>query len=195
VDYVEDNSKLEKEMELNEREAVLLTRERVLEQRIREILRREQHVAVKEERIEALLRELQSMGLHELAAGLEDTFQDALTELEERRARQAEQPPEAESMADGGTNGQGLWGKSVEMRETQGPISLELIDELELDPEAKTKRFLEELERDLEHKDRGDMWDRADRMRYLAITFQEAGNYQKSAEYARRALIILGHFS
>jgi hypothetical protein len=32
-------------------------------------------------------------------------------------------------------------------------------------------------------------------MRYLAETFRDAGNYQKSAEYARRALIILGHFS
>jgi hypothetical protein len=31
-------------------------------------------------------------------------------------------------------------------------------------------------------------------MRYLATTFNEAGNHTKSAEYSRRALIILGEF-
>ena len=55
---------LNKQMELNEREAVILTRERMLEQRIREILRREQLVAVKEERIEDLLRQLLPLQSH-----------------------------------------------------------------------------------------------------------------------------------
>jgi hypothetical protein len=192
---VDNGENLEKEMELNEREAVLLTRERILEQRIREILSREQNVAVKEERIEALLRQLQELGLHEVAAGLENTFQEALDELECRKAQRDDVPDEVDSMSDGGTSGQGLWGKSMEMREANKSITVELIDELGLEPELKTERFLEELGRQLERRERCDVWDRADRMRYLAKTFQEAGNYPKSAEYARRALIILGQFN
>ncbi|MCK5251875.1 MAG: hypothetical protein KAQ96_02955 [Thermoplasmata archaeon] len=192
---------MEKEMELTEREAVLLTRERMLEQRIREILRREQLVAVKEERIEDLLRQLQSLGLHEVAAGLEDTFEQAIKELESRREARKQILEEAESMADGGSNGTGLWGKSVEMqkdraeRKAQDDLMLELLDEPDVAPEEKSRRFLEQLEQELESLDRDEVWDRADRMRYLSETFQQAGNYTKSADYSRRALIILGHFA
>ena len=188
-------------MELNEREAVLLTREQLLEQRIREVLLREQLVAVKEERIEDFLRKLQSIGLHEVAAGLEDTFEKAIKELESRRAARRKILEEAESMSDGGSNGTGLWGKSVEMRvglaerKAQEDLILELLDESDVAPEDKSRRFMDELERELEARDRDDVWDRADRMRYLAETFQQAGNYTKSAEYSRRALIILGHFA
>ena len=190
----EDGS-TQKELELNEREAVLLTRERMLEQRIREILYREQMVAVKEERIEALLRQLQELGLHEIAAGLEDTFKDALAELEVRRSKKAEEPIKADSMSNGGISAQGLWGRSVEMRKEETTLIHDLIDDESMDPEFKSKRFLEQLSLELDRRNRGEVWDRADRMRYLAETFQEAGNYVKSAEYARRALIILGHFA
>ncbi len=191
----------EKEMELNEREAVLLTRERMLEQRIREILRREQLVAVKEERIEDLLRQLQSLGLHEVAAGLEDTFEQAIKELESRRDARKQILEDAEGMADGGSAGTGLFGKSVEMqkdraeRKAQDDLMLELLDEPDVAPEEKSRRFLEQLEQELESLDRDEVWDRADRMRYLSETFQQAGNYTKSADYSRRALIILGHFA
>ncbi len=184
----------QKELELNEREAVLLTRERMLEQRIREILRREQLVAVKEERIETLLTQLQELGLHELAAGLENTFQDALAELEARRAKQREEPAETESLSDGGISGSGLWGKSMEMRETRDALIHDLLDEPGLDPEIKSERFLDQLRRELDNRERSEIWDRADRMRYLAETFKEAGNFNKSAEYSRRALLILGQF-
>jgi hypothetical protein len=196
-----DDSDLNKQMELNEREAVLLTRERMLEQRLREILRREQLVAVKEERIEDLLRQLQSLGLHEVAAGLEDTFEQAIKELESRREARRQILDEAGSMSDGGTNGTGLWGRSVEMREgrvdreAQEDLMLELLDEPGIAPEEKSRRFLDHLERELEARDRDEVWDRADRMRYLAATFDQAGNHNKSAEYSRRALIILGHFA
>jgi hypothetical protein len=185
----------EKEMELNEREAVLLKREQMLEQRIREILRREQMVAVKEERIEDLLRQLQSLGLHEVAAGLEDTFEMAIADLERTRESRRKIIEEAESMSDGGTNGTGLWGKSVEMRAAQDKdLMLDLLDEPGLQPEEKSRRFLDRLERELDSRNRNEVWDRADRMRYLATTFNEAGNHSKSAEYSRRALIILGEF-
>lgn len=191
----------EKEMELNEREAVLLTRERMLEDRIREILRREQLVAVKEERVEDLLRQLQSLGLHEVAAGLEDTFEQAIKELESRRDVRKQILEEADGMADGGSAGTGLWGKSVEMhkgraeRKAQDDLMLEMLDETDVAPEEKSRRFLEQLERELVILNRDEVWDRADRMRYLAETFQQAGNYTKSADYSRRALIILGHFA
>jgi hypothetical protein len=185
----------EKEMELNEREAVLLKREQMLEQRIREILRREQMVAVKEERIEDLLRQLQSLGLHEVAAGLEDTFESAIADLERTRESRRRIIKEAESMSDGGTNGNGLWGKSVEMRAAQDQdLMLDLLDEPGLNPEEKSRRFLDRLERELDSRNRNEVWDRADRMRYLATTFNEAGNHSKAAEYSRRALIILGEF-
>jgi hypothetical protein len=185
----------QKEMELNEREAVLLKREQMLEQRIREILRREQMVAVKEERIEDLLRQLQSLGLHEVAAGLEDTFEAALADLERTKESRKKIIEEAESMSDGGINGNGLWGKSMEMRAAQDQdLMLDLLDEPGLQPEEKSRRFLERLERELDSRNRNDVWDRADRMRYLAATFQDAGNHSKSAEYSRRALIILGEF-
>ena len=196
-----DQDPTEKEMELNEREAVLLTRERMLEQRIREILLREQLVAVKEERIEDLLRQLQSLGLHEVAAGLEDTFEQAIKELESRRDARKQILEEAEGMADGGSAGTGLWGKSVEMqkdraeRKAQDDLMLELLDEPDVAPEEKSRQFLEQLEEELGSLDRDEVWDRADRMRYLSETFQQAGNYTKSAEYSRRALIILGHFA
>lgn len=185
----------QKEMELNEREAVLLKREQMLEQRIREILRREQMVAVKEERIEDLLRQLQSLGLHEVAAGLEDTFETAIADLEKTRESRRKIIEEAESMSDGGINGNGLWGKSVEMRAAQDQdLMLDLLDEPGLQPEEKSRRFLDRLERELDSRNRNEVWDRADRMRYLAATFQDAGNHSKSAEYSRRALIILGEF-
>jgi len=199
--YLGNQDPMEKEMELNEREAVLLTRERMLEQRIREILLREQLVAVKEERIEDLLRQLQSLGLHEVAAGLEDTFEQAIKELESRREARKQILEEAEIMSDGGSNGTGLWGKSVEMqkdraeRKAQDALMLELLDEPDVTPEEKSRRFLEQLEQELEAMDRDEVWDRADRMRYLSETFNQAGNYTKSADYSRRALIILGHFS
>ncbi len=187
---------LEKDMELNEREAVVLKREQMLEQRIREILRREQMVAVKEERIEDLLRQLQSLGLHEVAAGLEDTFEQALSDLERNRESRRKIIKEAESLSDGGTNGTGLWGKSVEMRAAQDEeLMLDLLDEPGLDPEEKSRRFLDRLDRELDSRNRNEVWDRADRMRYLAVTFKDAGNHSKSAEYARRALIVLGEFA
>lgn len=186
----------EKDMELNEREAVILKREQMLEQRIREILRREQMVAVKEERIEDLLRQLQSLGLHEVAAGLEDTFEQAIADLERTRESRRKIIEEAESMSDGGINGTGLWGKSMEMRAAQDEdLMLDLLDEPGLDPEEKSRRFLERLDRELDSRNRNEVWDRADRMRYLATTFLDAGNHSKSAEYARRALIILGEFA
>ncbi len=192
---------MEKEMELNEREAIVLTRERMLEERIREILRREQLVAVKEERIEDLLRQLQSLGLHEVAVGLEDTFEKAIQELESRREARKQILEETESMGDGGSNGTGLWGKSLEMqkdraeRKAQDDLMLELLDEPDVTPEEKSRRFLEQLGQELESLDRDEVWDRADRMRYLSETFNQAGNYSKSADYSRRALIILGHFA
>lgn len=190
------DSNAEKEMELNEREAVLLKREQMLEQRIREILRREQMVAVKEERIEDLLKQLQSLGLHEVAAGLEDTFEAAIADLERTRESRKKIIEEAESMSDGGIGGNGLWGKSMEMRAAhEEDLMLDLLDEPGLAPEEKSRRFLERLERELDSRNRNDVWDRADRMRYLAATFKEAGNFSKSAEYSRRALIILGEFT
>jgi len=193
---VGSDDETEKQMELHEREAVILKREQMLEQRIREILRREQMVAVKEERIEDLLRQLQSIGLHEVAAGLEDTFEQALADLEKNRESRRRIIEEAESMSDGGSNGTGLWGKSVEMREAQDrDLMLDLLDEPGIMPEEKSRRFLERLERELDSRNRNEAWDRADRMRYLAATFKEAGNHKKSAEYSRRALIILGEFS
>ncbi len=186
----------EKEMQLNEREAVLLKREQMLEQRIREILRREQMVAVKEERIEDLLRQLQSLGLHEVAAGLEDTFEEAIADLERTRQSRKKIIEEAESMSDGGINGTGLWGRSMEMRAAQDEdLMLDLLDEPGLEPEEKSRRFMERLDRELDSRNRNDVWDRADRMRYLAATFMDAGNHSKSAEYSRRALIILGEFN
>ncbi len=186
----------EKEMELNEREAVVLKREQMLEQRIREILRREQMVAVKEERIEDLLRQLQSLGLHDVAAGLEDTFEAAIADLERTRESRRKIIEDAESMSDGGINGTGLWGKSVEMRAAQDEqLMLDLLDEPGLEPEEKSRRFLERLDRELDSRDRNEVWDRADRMRYLAATFQDAGNHSKAAEYSRRALVILGEFT
>jgi hypothetical protein len=192
---VGSDNNAQKEMELNEREAVLLKREQMLEQRIREILRREQMVAVKEERIEDLLRQLQSLGLHEVAAGLEDTFETAIADLEKTRESRRKIIEEAESMSDGGINGNGLWGKSVEMRAAQDQeLMLDLLDEPGLQPEEKSRRFLDRLERELDSRNRNEVWDRADRMRYLAATFQDAGNHSKSAEYSRRALIILGEF-
>ncbi len=187
---------MEKEMELNEREAVVLKREQMLEQRIREILRREQMVAVKEERIEDLLRQLQSLGLHDVAAGLEDTFEAAIADLERTRESRRKIIEDAESMSDGGINGTGLWGKSVEMRAAQDEqLMLDLLDEPGLEPEEKARRFLERLDRELDSRNRNEVWDRADRMRYLAATFQDAGNHSKSAEYSRRALVILGEFT
>ncbi|MCJ2540175.1 MAG: hypothetical protein LN414_02770 [Candidatus Thermoplasmatota archaeon] len=187
---------MEKEMELNEREAVVLKREQMLEQRIREILRREQMVAVKEERIEDLLRQLQSLGLHDVAAGLEDTFEAAIADLERTRVSRRKIIEDAESMSDGGINGTGLWGKSVEMRAAQDEqLMLDLLDEPGLEPEEKARRFLERLDRELDSRNRNEVWDRADRMRYLAATFQDAGNHSKSAEYSRRALVILGEFT
>ena len=186
----------EKEMELNEREAVVLKREQMLEQRIREILRREQMVAVKEERIEDLLRQLQSLGLHDVAAGLEDTFEAAIADLERTRESRRKIIEDAESMSDGGINGTGLWGKSAEMRAAQDEqLMLDLLDEPGLEPEEKSRRFLERLDRELDSRDRNEVWDRADRMRYLAATFQDAGNHSKAAEYSRRALVILGEFT
>ena len=186
----------EKEMELNEREAVVLKREQMLEQRIREILRREQMVAVKEERIEDLLRQLQSLGLHDVAAGLEDTFEAAIADLERTRESRRKIIEDAESMSDGGINGTGLWGKSVEMRAAQDEqLMLDLLDEPGLEPEEKSRRFLERLDRELDSRNRNEVWDRADRMRYLAATFQDAGNHSKAAEYSRRALVILGEFT
>lgn len=187
---------MEKEMELNEREAVVLKREQMLEQRIREILRREQMVAVKEERIEDLLRQLQSLGLHDVAAGLEDTFEAAIADLERTRVSRRKIIEDAESMSDGGINGTGLWGKSVEMRAAQDEqLMLDLLDEPGLEPEEKARRFLDRLDRELDSRNRNEVWDRADRMRYLAATFQDAGNHSKSAEYSRRALVILGEFT
>ena len=186
----------EKEMELNEREAVVLKREQMLEQRIREILRREQMVAVKEERIEDLLRQLQSLGLHDVAAGLEDTFEAAIADLERTRESRRKIIEDAESMSDGGINGTGLWGKSAEMRAAQDEqLMLDLLDEPGLEPEEKSRRFLERLDRELDSRNRNEVWDRADRMRYLAATFQDAGNHSKAAEYSRRALVILGEFT
>ena len=183
-------------MELNEREAVVLKREQMLEQRIREILRREQMVAVKEERIEDLLRQLQSLGLHDVAAGLEDTFEAAIADLERTRESRRKIIEDAESMSDGGINGTGLWGKSAEMRAAQDEqLMLDLLDEPGLEPEEKSRRFLERLDRELDSRNRNEVWDRADRMRYLAATFQDAGNHSKAAEYSRRALVILGEFT
>jgi hypothetical protein len=193
---VGEDKDLEKQMELNEREAVLLKREQMLEQRIREILRREQMVAVKEERIEDLLRQLQTIGLHEVAAGLEDTFEEAIADLERTRESRRKIIEEAESMSDGGSNGTGLWGKSQEMRAAHDKeLMLDLLDTPDMDPEDRSRLFLERLDRELDSRNRNDVWDRADRMRYLANTFHDAGNHDKSAEYSRRALIILGEFA
>jgi hypothetical protein len=80
-------------------------------------------------------------------------------------------------------------------REAQEDLLLELLDEPDIEPEEKSRRFLDQLQRELEARDRDEVWDRADRMRYLAATFDQAGNPNKSAEYSRRALIILGHFA
>ena len=99
-------------------------------------------------------------------------------------------------MSDGGINGTGLWGRSMEMRAAQDEdLMLDLLDEPGLEPEEKSRRFMERLDRELDSRNRNDVWDRADRMRYLAATFMDAGNHSKSAEYSRRALIILGEFN
>ena len=186
-----------KQWELNEREAIVLTRERILEQRIREILRREQIVTVMEERIEALLRQLQSLGLHEMATDLEEQFLAALADLDGGKTTENGEAviEDPERMSDGGLLSTGLWGRSIELKGDGNPSILDAIDEPDLDPEARSQRFLYHLDEQLKKSKKGEAWDRADRLRYLAETFKEAGNHEKAAEYARRALNLLSHFS
>lgn len=193
VTGLEDEDRMERELELNEREAVVITRERMLEQRIREILKREQVVARKEERIEALLRQLQSMGLHEMATSLEETFQEAIADLKKDVEAQGEAKRAAKDLPDGGAM-RSVGDLSLLTESGGEPIYLDLIDEPGLDPEVRAQRFLEHLARELDRRERGEVWDKADRMRYLAETFQTAGNHAKAAEYARRALTVLAHF-
>ena len=196
-DSVENGEPIEKELELNEREAIILTRERMLENHIREILKREHLVAAKEERIEALLRQLQSLGLHEMAADLEVKFQSALADLDGDKAAEDEEmsPEDAESMTDGGLLSTGLWGRSVELKGDGKTHIFDALDEPDLDPKVRSNRFLTFLKGELEKCKKGEAWDRADRLRYLAETFAEAGNHDKATEYARRALNILSHFT
>jgi hypothetical protein len=192
-----DKTQEEKALELQEREAILITRERTLERTIREVLRREQVVTRKEERIDAFMRQLQNMGLGELADSIEQAFKLVLADLREELPEARPQPTAADKMHDGG---------SFEMAARpaapapapaprRGHSPLDGLDEVDkLDAPTRAKRYLERLDRELGGRERGEAYDRADRMRYLARTFEENGNHEKASEFARRALTVLDHF-
>lgn len=194
-----DKSQEEKALELQEREAILITRERTLERTIREVLRREQVVTRKEERIDAFMRQLQNMGLGELADTIEEAFKLVLADLRDEAPEARPQPaPAADKMHDGGTFQMAARppppAPAPAPRKGRSPLDgLEGVDQL--DGPTRAKRYLERLDRELSGRERGEAYDRADRMRYLARTFEENGNHEKAAEYARRALTVLDHFT
>ena len=189
----------EKSLELQEREAILITRERTLERTIREVLRREQVVTRKEERIDAFMRQLQNMGLGELADTIEEAFKLVLADLREEGPEARPQSPAtaADKMLDGGSFQMAAKpaapAPAPAPRRGRSPLDgLEGVDLL--DPATRAKRYLERLDHELAGRERGEAYDRADRMRYLARTFEENGNHEKAAEFARRALTVLDHF-
>ena len=193
-----DKSLEEKAIELQEREAILLTRERTLERTIREVLRREQVVTRKEERIDAFMRQLQNMGLGELADTIEEAFKLVLADLREEVPEGRPQPAvAADRMHDGGSFQMAARppapAPAPAPRRGRSPLEgMDAVDQL--DPPTRAKRYLERLDRELSGREHGEAYDRADRMRYLARTFEENGNHEKAAEFSRRALTVLDHF-
>jgi hypothetical protein len=191
----------DKALEMQEREAILITRERTLERTIRDVLKREQVVTRKEERIGAFLRQLQGMGLGELAESIEQSFRSVIADLREGGPEStSDRPAATERMHDGGHFQVGA--DAAEAPPLASPVPsrpgspLEGLEALEgLPPDARAQRYLDRLDRELEARPRGEVWDRADRMRYLSRTFQENGNHEKAAEFARRALKVLEHFA
>lgn len=192
-----DKETAKKALELQEREAVVITRERTLERTIRDVLRREQVVALKEERIEAFMRQLQGMGVPDLAEALEEAFRDALMDLKAASEELPGLPEGAEHLADGGAfAASAAEAPAVPGGDRSRPASM--VEELDgltgLSPEGRSRRYLERLDRELGDREHGEVWDRADRMRYLARTFEESGNHEKAVEFARRALLLMEHF-
>ena len=192
-----DKETAKKALELQEREAIIITRERTLERTIRDVLRREQAVAAKEERIEAFMRQLQGMGVGDLAGALEEAFRDALRDLRAASEELPAMPDAAEHLADGGA----FAASAAEAPAVPGggrPRPASMVEELDaltgLSLEGRARRYLDRLDRELGDREHGEVWDRADRMRYLARTFEESGNHEKAVEFARRALLLLEHF-
>lgn len=172
-------------------------RERTLEKAIRDVLRREQVLTAKEERIEAFMRQLQNMGLGDLADAIEDAFKDVLKDLRENPSDVPPMPIVPDRMADGGVFAHAIaQAAPTEGGRDRAPRTV--VEELDaltgLSPQGRARRYLERLDRELEARERGDVWDRSDRLRYLARTFEDAGNHEKALEFARRSLLILEHF-
>ncbi len=192
-----DKETAKKALEMQEREAVIITRERTLERTIRDVLRREQAVAAKEERIEAFMRQLQGMGVGDLSEALEEAFRDALQDLGDASEELPMLPEGSEHLADGGAFAANPTTATTAPGSAR-PRPASIIEELEgltgLTPEGRAKRFLDRLDRELGDREHGEVWDRADRMRYLARTFSENNNHDKAVEFARRALLLLEHF-
>lgn len=192
-----DKETAKKALELQEREAVIITRERTLERTIRDVLRREQAVAAKEERIEAFMRQLQGMGVGDLAGALEAAFRDALKDLREASEELPSLPESAPHLTDGGAFAASAAGAPA-LPGVGRPRPTSIVEELDgltgLTPEGRSRRYLERLDRELGDREHGEVWDRADRMRYLARTFEESANHEKATEFARRALLLLDHF-
>lgn len=192
-----DKETAKKALELQEREAVIITRERTLERTIRDVLRREQAVAAKEERIEAFMRQLQGMGVGDLALALEAAFRDALKDLREASEELPSLPESASHLTDGGSFAASAAGAPA-LPGVGRPRPASIVEELDgltgLTPEGRSRRYLERLDRELGDREHGEVWDRADRMRYLARTFEESANHDKATEFARRALLLLDHF-
>jgi hypothetical protein len=161
------------------------------------VLRREQLLAGKEERIEAFMRQLQNMGLGELADAIEDAFKDVLRDLRQSAADPPPMPAVSNRMADGGVFAHAV-AQAAPMTGDGERAPLTVVEELDaltgLSPQGMARRFLERLDSELEARERGEVWDRSDRLRYLARTFEDAGNHDKAVEFARRGLLILEHF-
>lgn len=154
-------------------------------------------VAAKEERIEAFMRQLQNMALGELADAIEDAFKDALKDLREDTADVPPMPSVPDRMADGGVFAHAI-AQAAPMDGGRDRAPRTVVEELDalkgLSPQGRARRYLERLDRELEARERGEVWDRSDRLRYLARTFEDAGNHDKAVEFARRGLLILEHF-
>ncbi len=191
---MEDQDNVEKKLELQEREAIMLNREQTLEKKIRELLKREQLVSKKEERIEEFLRQLQRLGLSEMAESLEKAFESVITDLKKDEGS-ANLGTGGDKLPDGGVFAAAGY-RNVEPEEFRPATSLEdLSEDTDEDPEVLANRLLENVRRELEKRERGEIYDRADRMRYLAETFMASGNHPKAVEFARRALVVLAHFA
>jgi hypothetical protein len=195
AEALEDQDNVEKKLELQEREAVMLTREQTLEKKIREILKREQLVSKKEERIEEFLKQLQHLGLSELAESLEKAFESVITDLKKDEGGAQLGTVGGDKLPDGGAFAAAGY-RTIEPEEFKLAVSLEdLAEDTDEDPEVLATRLLDNVRRELEKRERGEIYDRADRMRYLAETFMGSGNHPKAVEFARRALVVLAHFA